>query len=305
MRNLDLNLLRVLVAVSEQGTVSKVADKLSKSQPSVSAALSRLRVYFKDPLFLRVGNSMKPTPRGAQIVNAARSVLDRVDAEIVAPPVFDPATSYRPVKLALSDVGEVVFLPALLPRIRRQMRCAAVQSLSLPAEQVALELESGGIDLAIGYFPDLRKGGFYQQTLFEDGFACLIRADHPSATAKLTARQFLDLDHAVVRAESRTEEVIEQYFAKHKIQRRIVLTTPHFASTPIVVERSDLVVTVPEPIAHYFASVSSNLRVVELPFKLPRIEIKQSWHRRFHADPRNQWLRSMVFGAFESQRTKR
>ena len=274
MAELDLNLLRVLVTLDEQRSVSRAAIKLGRSQPAVSAALAKLRKFFDDPLFLRSGNLMQPTSRAAGVVGSARAVLARIEAEIIATPAFDPAVSDRPVRLALSDVGEVVFLPAILQRLRTSSPKATVCSLSLPASEVSHELERGGIDLAIGYFPDLLKSNCFQQVLFTDGFAGLIRADHPIDTNRLTIKQFLQLEHAVVRVESRTEEVIERFLARHKIKRRVVLTTPHFASTPIVVAHSDLLVTVPEPLARYFSRASTNLRVVGLPFDLPRIELQ-------------------------------
>jgi DNA-binding transcriptional LysR family regulator len=304
MTDLDLNLLKVLVALAEERSVSRAALKLGKSQPAISAALSKLRLYFKDPLFLRAGNWMQPTPRAAAIAGSARSVLGKVDAEIIAPPVFDAAASDRPINLALSDVGEIVFLPAIMRQVRLLMPNAPVRSVSLPPVELAQQLESGGIDLAIGYFPDLLKGSFFQQTLFEDGFACLMRSEHAIGAPKLTTRQFLQVEHAVVRAESRTEEVIEQYLSKRGMQRRVVLTSPHFASTLIVVAQSDLVVTVPQPLAQYFADVSADLRVVALPFESPRIELRQFWHRRFHSDPRSRWLRGMVFEQFRARRER-
>jgi DNA-binding transcriptional LysR family regulator len=302
MSELDLNLLRVLVTLDEQRSVSRAALKLGRSQPAISAALSRLRKFFDDRLFLRAGNLMQPTARAAGIVSSARAVLERIESEIVAPPVFDPAVSDRPVRLALSDVGEVVFLPAVLQRLRTLSPKATVCSVSLPAQEVPHELERGGIDLAIGYFPDLLKSNCFQQVLFTDGFAGLIRADHPISASRLTLKQFLQLEHAVVRVESRTEEVIERFLAKHKIQRRVVLTTPHFASTPIVVAHSDLLVTVPEPLARYFSKASANLRVVGLPFEPPRIELRQFWHHKLHTDPRNRWLRTMIYELFRGRR---
>ena len=305
MSELDLNLLYVMVALDEQRSVSGAALKLDRSQPAVSAALAKLRKFFDDPLFLRTGNTMQPTPRATAAVKAARSVLDKIGVEIVAPPQFDPATSDRTIRIALSDVGEVVFLPLFLKRLRHAMPNASIASVSLPAADIQHELESGGIDLAVGYFPDLQKRNFYQQTLFTDGFASLIRADHPISANKLSIKQFSALEHVVVRAESRTEEVIERYLARKRIRRRVVLTTPHFASAPIIVSQSDLVVTVPEPLARYFVGVSADLRVVGLPFELPRIDMKQFWHRKYHHDARNRWLRTSIFKLFESRRDVR
>jgi DNA-binding transcriptional LysR family regulator len=303
MNKLDLNLLYVLVTLADHRNVSSAAAKLGKSQPSVSAALAKLRAFFNDPLFVRAGNSMQPTPRATELVKSAREVLERVGADIVTNASFDPATSTRTLTLALSDVGEIVFLPTTLKELRRCAPNTLLRSVSIPAAEVPHELETGTIDLALGYFPDLQKTNFFQQTLFTDTFASLIRADHPIAARKLSIKQFLQLDHAVVRAESRTEEVIEGFLKSKKLARRVVLETPHFASAPIVVAQSDLIVTIPLPLARYFCSVSAALRIVELPFVPPSIPLKQFWHRKFHHDAPNRWLRTLIYDLFQDRRS--
>jgi DNA-binding transcriptional LysR family regulator len=298
---LDLNLLRVLAAIEEKRSVSAAAVMLQRSQPSVSAALARLREFFDDPLFVRSGNTMQPTPRVIEVMGPVREVLSRIGMEIVAAPVFDPSTSQQPVVLALSDVGEVVFLPRVLQELRRVAPRISLRSVSLPAEDLARGLEAGTIDLALGYFPNLTQHNFFQQTLFADTFTCLLRADHPVKSTRLSLKQFLQLDHAVVRAESRTEEVIERFLVRRRIQRRVVLTTPHFASIPPVIEQSDLIVTVPEPLARYFAGVSTRLRIVKPPFEAPRIDLRQFWHRKFHHDARSRWLRGLMCELFQKR----
>ncbi len=301
IQQLDLNLLYVLLALEKKRSVSAAALMLEKSQPAVSSALSKLRAFFNDPLFVRSGNSMQPTPRATTLIEAAREVLERVGTDIVATPTFDPKTSRQTISVALSDVGEVVFLPALLKDLRRAAPNALVRSVSVPAAAVAEGLETGSIDLAIGYFPDLKQSSFFQQALFTDTFASLMRADHPLTARKLTLKQYLQLDHAVVHAESRTEEVMERYLARKKIRRRVVLSTPHFASAPIIVAQSDLIATIPEPLARYFARVSANVRTVALPFDPPRIQLRQFWHRKFHHDQRNAWIRSRVCELFQKR----
>ena len=305
MSQLDLNLLRVLTAIDDKRSVSAAAIKLQRSQPSVSSALGRLRTFFGDPLFVRSGNRMQPTPRAIEIMGPVRDVLARIGTEIVASPSFDPAVSHQPIVLALSDAGEVVFLPSLIPELRRLAPHVSLRSVSLPAEDVASGLENGTIDLALGYFPNLRQHNFFQQTLFSDTFTCLIRADHALKAPRLTLKQFLQLEHAVVRAESRTEEVIERFLVRRRIRRRVVLTTPHFASVAPIVERSDLIVTVPEPLARYFATVSAHIRCVRPPFDSPRIDLKQCWHRKYHHDARNRWLRGLMCRLFQKSRRSR
>jgi DNA-binding transcriptional LysR family regulator len=246
---------------------------------------------------------MQPTPRATTLVESARAVLSRIGSDIVAEPPFDPVKSNRPVTLVLSDVGEVVLLPMLLKRLRELMPDAMLQSITLPATEVTLQLESGEVDLAIGYFPDLKKHSFYQQVLYSDTFASLIRSDHRLRADKLSIREYLQLEHAVVRAESRTEEVIESYLVRKKIRRQVVLATPHFASVPIIVAQSDLIATIPAPLARYFSSVAAGVRIVQLPFAPPRIAIKQFWHRKFHHDARSRWLRAHVFALFQEGAT--
>src|SRR5208282_1978459 len=299
MTELDLNLLKVLVALDETRSVSGAAAKLRRSQPSISVALGKLRHFFDDLLFVRTGHNMQPTPRATTLVAPARAVLARIGEEIVEAHEFEPLKSDRTVTLALSDVGEVVFLPTLLKHVREQMPKAMVRAVSLPASEVARQLESGEIDLALGYFPDLKKHNFYQQVLYWDTFASLLRSDHAVKANRLTLKQYLQLEHAVVRAESRTEEVIERYLSRRRIQRQVVLTTPHFASAPIIVSQSDLIVTVPVPLAAFFAQVSAGVRVVQLPFEPPRIALKQFWHRKVNSDTRNRWLRSLVCELFQ------
>ncbi len=301
MTELDLNLLRILVVLGEKRSVSGAGVRLGKSQPAVSSALGRLRSFFGDPLLIRTGNTMQPTPRGQILIDSARTLLGRVHTEILAAPTFDPAVSIQPFSLALSDVGEVVFLPPLLRELRRLAPHAMVRSVSLPPAEISRGLEDGSIDLAIGYFPDLKRLNFFQQVLYEDGFTSLIRVDHPVSAKKLTLKQYLQLEHAVVRVESRTEEVIERYLARKRLQRNVVLTTPHFASAPIVIAQSNLIVTIPEPLARYFASISAQVRMVELPFRSPRIELKQFWHRKFHRDERNRWLRGLLANIFHNR----
>jgi DNA-binding transcriptional LysR family regulator len=301
---LDLNLLHVLVALGESRSVSAAALKLEKSQPAVSVALGKLRRSFGDPLFVRSGNTMQPTPRAAALVQSARSLLARVEADIVASPAFDAGSSARTVTLALSDVGELVFLPAILRELQARMPRSAVRSVSVTAPEVAAGLEEGTIDLAVGYFPDLEKRNFYRQVLFTDTYACLVRTDHPVKARSLSLAQYTSLGHALVRAESRTEEVVERYLARRRIRRRVALTTPHFASAPMIVAQSDLIVTVPEPLARYFARISADVRIIGMPFEPPRIALRQFWHRKFHDDARNAWLRALVCKLFQAPRSR-
>lgn len=298
---IDLNLLPIALALYESRSVSRAAESLQMSQPAVSSALGRLRRALGDPLFVRTRRGMEPTPRAAALIAPARAALERIDREVLQSAAFDPAAAARTFTFALSDVGEMVFLPRLLERLTRLAPHAAIRSVTPPLPHLEQGLESGDIDLALGYFPDLGRGSVFQQRLFTHSYACLLRADHPIRGDRLSLDQFRALGHAVVRVESRSQEVFEQYLRRRRIRRRVVLRTPHFLSLAMIVARSDLVVTVPHALALYFARLAANLKIVRLDFEMPLIDLRQHWHRRFHHDARSRWLRALVAELFSDE----
>lgn len=298
-RHFDLHLLQIALALLEERSVSKVALRLRMSQPAISTALARLRRAFNDPLFVRTPRGMEPTPRAQALVGPAREIMLRADRELFADLRFDPATTDATLTFALSDVGEMVFLPNIIERLQRVAPHASVRSVTPTPSDLRYGLETGEIDLAIGYFPDLVKGNFYQQRLFTHHFTCLLRADHPIRGRKLTQKQFLELKHVSVRAEGRSQELFERYLLSKGIHRKIALYTPHFMSLPMIIARSDLAATVPHAIGMYYSKALANIKVMSLPMAdVPQIVLRQHWHRRFHKDPRNQWLRKMISELF-------
>jgi DNA-binding transcriptional LysR family regulator len=298
MPELDLNLIPYLVAMEDTRNVSRAAERLGVSQPRVSTALGRLREYFGDPLFVRTSRGMEPTPRALSLIPAAREALGRIEKGMLESQDFDPATSTHTFSLALSDVGEIVFLPRLLQLFAERAPHANLRSVSMPPAHVERGLESGDVDLAVGYFPDLSGNNFFQQRLFSHRFICLLRSGHPLARAPLTVQQFVDSGHAVVRAEGRSQEVLEKFLEKKRIRRRAVLETPHFMSLPFILARTDLIATVPHAIGFAYVAEHASITIVEPPLPLPRFDLRQHWHRKFHNDPRGTWLRSVVSELF-------
>ena len=172
-------------------------------------------------------------------------------------------------------------------------------ALSRPRQAAAEALESGTADLAVGYFPDLHKAGFYQQKLFDNPHVCLLRRGHPSAK-RLTLKAFLAADHAVVRPEGR-EHVFEQFMQQRGLQRRVVLELSHCMSLLPVLESSDLIATVPRDLAEVCVRYGK-LTIMATPLKAPVIAVHQTWHERFHKDPANMWLRQLVRDQFKADR---
>jgi DNA-binding transcriptional LysR family regulator len=298
---LDLNLLNVAVALLDAGSVTGAAVKLGLSQPSVSAALAKLRAHFNDSLFVRSSDGMSPTPRGAELANAAREILRQIDERLQPEIQFEPTRRHRAFTFALSDVGEIVFLPRLVRTLMNESPETPVRSVSLRPSHLVQALEEGDVDLAIGYFPDLKRGDYFQQRLFLHHFVCLLRSDHPIQGSKFTMGDFLALQHVVVHSEGRSQEIFESFLEASGITRRIAVYTPHFLSIRRLIASTDLVATVPHALGIEYGKAAFGLKTMEPPFPSPRIELRQHWHRKVHKDARNIWLRKLVSRLFNQE----
>lgn len=293
----DLNLFVVLAALHEAGSVGGAARRLGRTQAAVSMALARARAHFGDPLHVRTASGMKPTPLGERLGAQARDIVALAEASVHGERGFDPAVADDRFVFALSDVGELVFLPRLVEALAGAAPGVTVRSVSLPPAETERGLEEGAIDLAIGYFPDLKTRHF-QQRLFTHHFVCMARAGHPGCGPPFTLAQFLACSHAVAQSGSRSQEIVERFLAREGLRRRIALETPHFNSLPFVLARSDLVATVPHALGIAYTRSMPHLQTMKPPLRLPDFDLRQHWHRRFHKDPRSRWLRGFVAGLF-------
>lgn len=297
LKNLDLNLLRVLSALYEEGQTTKAAVRLSLSQPAISHALAKLRLELGDDLFVREGNRMQPTPFAEQIREPVTRILEIVASEIAYERDFDPPTTTRRFTISTSDIGELVFLPTLLRTFAAEAPSATIRCLTLPPGELEEAMADGTVDLALGYFPDLVGRAFLQQKLFEHRFACLVRRDHPEIGDAISLDQFLAADHAVVAQKGRSQEIFEQRMRELGLKRRVLLQSPHFMSAPLMVAHSDMITTVPRAVARAYSQMAP-LKLLDPPVDIPVIELKQFWHRRYHKDPSVQWLRTTIARLF-------
>jgi len=242
--------------------------------------------------FVRSGAEMRPTPRALELAAPVHRVIDTVRIDILQRWRFSPSTSDRTFTVITPDIGEINFLPRLLGRFAREAPQARLRAVSLPRDAAAAALESGEADLAIGYFPDLHKSGFFQQKLFDNPHVCIVRSGHPSIGSRITLKQYLAAAHAVVRPEGR-EHVFEQFMQQRGLQRKVLLELSHFMSLLPVIEGSDLIATVPRDLANVCIRYS-DVRIIETPIKSPVIAVHQFWHRRVHKDQASIWLRSVT-----------
>jgi DNA-binding transcriptional LysR family regulator len=296
---LSLRDLRILQVLLRECSITRAAEVLETTQPEISKHLAYLRSQFGDQLLVRNGHAMRPTAKALDLAPQVRRLLDTAESLQADTQVFDPATSDRLFGLLVSDVGMVRFLPPLLARMADAAPRARLRAVSLGSWQIESRLESGEADLALGAFPRAASH-LRRQKLYSDGYVSVVRKDHPrlreirSLAGFSAARHILttasEIGHA---AHSQVERAISAKIAPSNILLRV----PSFLAGAIVASQTDGIVTLPENLT---ASVAAPLGLVafKTPLQLPRIEIAQYWHERFHRDAAHRWLRAMTFELF-------
>jgi DNA-binding transcriptional LysR family regulator len=293
VRDLDLNLLRVFDAVLRARSVTDAAAQLALTQPAASNALARLRGAFGDPLFLRTPQGMEPTPFARELAEPVRQALALLESALAHGPGFDPASSSRSFRFYMSDLGQIEFLPPLLERVRRMAPQVRLEAPALEPEHIAAALAAGSLDLAVGFLPALGPP-LRRQALFKDPYLCLMRADHPVTT--LTRKKFLEASHVLVSYRG-GHRVVEEALERAGLGPRIVLRVPHFTVVPMVLERTDLILTLPARVARVFES-RGNLKALPPPLPIAAADVAVHWHERFDADAGNRWLREQLLELF-------
>jgi DNA-binding transcriptional LysR family regulator len=301
LSRLDLNLLLVFHQLLRLGRVSGVAQSLGMSQPAVSGALARLRSALGDELFLRTQRGMEPTPYAVQLAEPVAVALDGLQQALNVRASFDPAHSGRNFTLAMTDVGEMYFLPVLVDVLAREAPGVTLQVVSVTQAGLKDDMASGRIDLALGLLPQL-QAGFFQQVLFRQPYVCLMRQDHPLASKKrMSLKVLADAEHVHVLAAGTGHGRVDTALQRLGLQRRFRLTVPHYVALGDVLGHSDLVATVPERFAQR-VMVPFDLCTRPLPVAVEGSAIHQFWHGRLHRDPGHQWLRAVVVREFAEGR---
>jgi DNA-binding transcriptional LysR family regulator len=294
--SIDLNLLSVFQEVYRERQISGAARRLGLSQSAVSNALARLRRTFGDELFVRTAHGMQPTPLAQQMAEPIGAAMAQVALALSQRSRFDPASSTRRFTLAMTDVGEVYFMPVLVERCRAAAPHVEISSVRAHAPGLKDEMETGRVDLAIGAFDDLSEA-LYQRQLFRQAFVSMFRKDHPLARGTVDVKRFIEAQHLIVDAAHSPYDRINALLEKAGVAAGARFRVPHFTAVPYIVAASELVVTVPQKLAES-AAAPFGLKWIVPPLQLPTLETRVFWHRRFNHDPGIQWLRGLIADVF-------
>ena len=299
-RQLDLNLLRVLVAIHRTGSVTLAGKALALSQPATSNALARLRDFFEDELFVRAPAGLKPTRLCEQLAPAVMAQLSSMESLVTGHEEFDPAASKMHWQLSLSDLGEMLFLPGLAGELRKQAPDARLANISVAATQVAAALEAREIDLAVGILQPKHRG-IRTELLFKEQYVAVSAPTWRPANGRsgrtLTAQQLAEAAFVVASPTATFHGSVEQMLTRMKLQDRIVLRARHFGGLPELAMGSDLLSIVPAMYAHNLRQ-RYDFRVWGIP-DAPTYEVRMVWHSSTDNDSAHQWMRALVQRLFQ------
>ena len=295
MDGLDAKLLLLFDDIYRTRSVTRTAESLGQSQPTISIWLGKLRAHCNDPLFVRTSAGMAPTPRADDLIAAVRATLELMRQISGEPPGFDAPTSRRRFRICTMDSSHVVLLPKLLAQVHTSAPNVEIEIDNISPD-TAKALESGDADLAVGYIPWL-DAGFYQQTLFTQGYACLARIGHPRINRTLTLKQYRSEAHLVVTPSGTGHGTVDRALGEQQVERRILLRLPSYLGLATILATTDLIATVPRQIGEALAQTGT-IRLLECPVPIAPYQVKQHWHERYHRDPGNRWLRSVFSDLF-------
>ena len=290
MANVDLNLMVIFDAIMQESSISVAAERLSMTQPSVSNAVSRMRHAWKDPLFVKQGRGIRPTPYAVELWKTIGEPLEAIRIATERDE-FNPATLKRTFRIATTDwMADLFWLP-LKQRIEREAPDVNIHAVPYNVNGEKLLL-SADVDMVLDYFEG-NSAQVQTQHLFDNHFVCAMRADHPLASEELSLSAFASADHLLLSLSGEATGGVDMLLGQKGMKRRIAMTVNHCYSIPKLLINTDMITTIPLPII--LESVSKGELVIKkTPFTMQPGPISMSWHVRHQRDQGTLWLREKV-----------
>jgi len=290
-RGVDLNLLLVLQVLLVEKHVSKAAEKLHMTQPTVSRALSRLRDQSQDPLLVRSRSGYELTERARQLQPTIEQMLQDA-SKLYQSPIIEPQNLNGEITLSSLDDGLMIFLPNIRYQLERQ-----APGIHLNAQEQwgrgATPLANGEVDMVIESILDLPQG-FYAEPLLSSEWVCVMDVDNPLAAGDFSIEDFAAAKHGLVSlSETGSHSPIDDFLQARGLSRKVVLRVPHFSVIPYLVEQSQLIFTLPALVVEHF-NHTGRLHCRPVPFELPDITYSLIWHKRKQHDPVQNWVRQAI-----------
>lgn len=290
--DIDLNLLRVLDALLDSGSVAGAAKTLHLSPPAVSRSLARLRKVVGDPLFVRAGRSLVPTDVANSLREPARQALEAAVAVLAPMPASDPARFVRRFVICADDAIVAVLALPLITRVRAAAPGVEIDFIRDDRDTIG-KFRAGTIDLRIDAHVD-EHHDINSEVILSDRFVAVVRRDHPLLRGRMTAKRFSEAHHVTVSPKGKRIGPIDHALAELGLTREHVTTVTSFVVAAHLVAATDLVGSLPRSIVALMARTLP-ITAIDIPVSLPSFDINLIWHRRDEHDVIHQWLRQQIF----------
>ena len=293
LANFNLNLLVALDGLLGERSVTAAARRVRVTPSAMSHSLAELRDLLGDPLLVRSGRAMVLTPRAEALAIPLHKLLVDTERILRGGTTFEPTSAERRFVIAAPDFLATLLLPALLTAAATEAPGVSLEIVPSARRGNAWLLETGEVDLALGAIVD-KMSGIRRMDLCTEGFACAARKGHPTINGALDLRTFVKTPHLVITlGDDKGPTWIDQALAKAGKKRHVAVHTRYFMSAPLIIARTDLLLTGPSMLIRYFADLVP-IQVMQPPIELPTYPEEAYWHERFDDDPSHVWLRKLV-----------
>lgn len=286
----DLNLLFTLDALLAEGSVARAAQRLHLSPSAMSRALARLRKVTGDPLLVRAGRGLVPTPRAIELRERVQRLVDEAQSLLRPVEQLDLSQLVRTFTLRTSDGFVENFGPALIQRLRQEapgVRLYFLQKLN----KDSAPLRDGSVDLDTGVVVPATRPDLHSRILFEDRFVGVVRNGHPLSQGEITAERYIDGQHILVSRRGLATGLLDETFNQQGWQREVVSLVSGFSAALALTRDTDLIATLPE---RHTRHLRNDCFSFALPLPTPTIQLSMIWHPRMDADPAHRWLRACL-----------
>ncbi len=299
----DRNLLPIFIALMEERSVTRAAERLGMTQPALSNALARLRTTLQDQLFVRTRYGIQPTPIALALAPVIADALARIDDAVLGQQDFDPAASERRLTIAPNGYAEFVLAPAIAARLGEVAPGIRLRLTPYGNDLIETGVTSGITALVLGRILD-PPDNLVVQHLMDDGFACVVRAHHPTVGDNLSRERFAGLKHVNVLPPGRLRAGLFEALDRQDLRRDVAVSVSSFLAVPEVIAVTDYCATLPRLICQRLAD-DPRLRVVPAPVDLGTFPVEMAWHVRYRHDPAHRWLRSIIAEIAKRSSTER
>lgn len=291
MKNQELNLLHVFSTIMTEGSITRAADRLGLTQPAVSTTVSRMRLIWNDPVFVKKGRRIEPTSYALSLWDQIRDPLHQL-ANAISSAQFDPGTDRRTFRVAVTDlILELIWQP-LVCELQRNAPGVDLHAVPFSPTTAVQNLREANVDLAIGMFTE-HDHSLRSVWLFDTGYVLAMRENHPLSTSEIDIESFVSARHLMASMSGDANGVVDHTLSQKGLMRRVAVTVNHFSAMHELLSKSDLIATIPEVVTSDCRFRAGTV-FRELPIEVEPTNLYLAWHTRHDRDPGIFWMKSQI-----------